>query len=86
MEEGCLLAGASCTLISCSLLLLLPRPRSRPASSFSSCLLVVFACRHSFVNSYQGEVDEEPMRSERYGFFHDSAAGDFLLMPRKMVR
>jgi hypothetical protein len=25
------------------------------------------------------------MRSDEYGFFHDSAAGDFLLMSREVV-
>ncbi len=25
------------------------------------------------------------MRSDQYGFFHDSAAGDFLLMSREVV-
>ena len=30
----------------------------------------------------EGEVDEEPMRSGQYGFYHDSAAGDFLLIAK----
>mmetsp|Transcript_42166 Transcript_42166/g.98897 ORF Transcript_42166/g.98897 Transcript_42166/m.98897 type:complete len:655 (+) Transcript_42166:116-2080(+) len=34
----------------------------------------------------KGEEDDEPMRSESYGFFHDSAAGDFLLMSRRIIR
>ena len=32
-----------------------------------------------------GDAEEEPMRSDQYGFFHDSAAGDFLLMSREVV-
>jgi hypothetical protein len=30
----------------------------------------------------EGETDEEAMRSGQYGFFHDSAAGDFLLISK----
>ena len=32
-----------------------------------------------------GDAEEEPMRSEEYGYFHDSAAGDFLLMSRNIA-
>jgi hypothetical protein len=32
-----------------------------------------------------GDSDEEPMRSSDYGYFHDSAAGDFLLMSRHIA-
>jgi hypothetical protein len=32
-----------------------------------------------------GESEEEPMRTDTYGYLHDSAAGDFLLMSRRIV-
>lgn len=34
---------------------------------------------------HASDTEEEPMRGDKYGFFHDSAAGDFLLMSRRVV-